>query len=174
MEVLPAVIPKKGAAELSKATEALVRYLRSMTIGQFVSYADLSAVAHVDVRSHAKGNHHLYQARVILRRDYQMEFDTIKKVGIKRLNDSGCVAKAKTAIPRTHNAAKRGIQTLQCIRDFEGMTPEERVSHNTAMTLMGAMLEVTRAKGVQRLEKAVADFGLVLPLADTLQIFQKP
>jgi hypothetical protein len=72
--------------ELSKQTDAIVRYLKELTKGTSVTYTDIGKALGFKITS---SFHPLLYARKILERDHNAVWTCVKpKIGIKRLNDA--------------------------------------------------------------------------------------
>lgn len=156
--------------EFSVDGRRLAERLNAVPIDTIISYAELSGVILRNVQK--EGRSALDSARRQLQRESKMVFAPVKNVGLKRLTDSAVVLTSQSTMRHINRSAKRGVQRLSCVQNFDGLTKEEMVRHNTSMSLLGVFYEITKAKSIRQIEAVVAVTQRVLPLADTLKAFR--
>jgi hypothetical protein len=164
-------MPNASLVQLHDRTQALIRLLSDMGIGEVISYSRLSETIHCNVQ--AEGKHHLYSARAILRREERKVYDIVPKVGVVRLDDVGKVQMGARYLPRIKGAIRRGADTVACVEDFEALPASEKVRHNTLLTIYTFMERTTRPACVKHIEQAVSQRQSHLALEETLQLFQR-
>ena len=146
---------KRAIAELSIDTQVLERKLLTMAVGEMVSYTDLSALIGRDVRNGAR--HLLQTARKRVQRDNQMVFTPIWGQGLKRLDDTAIAHSGEAARVKMHNISRRTRQKLACVSDFEALPNDAKIAHNVAMSVFGAIEQVTQPKALQKLAAHVTN-----------------
>lgn len=146
--------------------QILVDYLRDQS-GE-VTYAALSDVLGRDVRNGAWTV--LASARRALQRE-GIVYGTIRKVGIKRLDDEEIVGTGRDALKKTRRASRRALNRLACA-DYDKLTNEGRIKHNTYVSMLGALNAITKEPQIRKIEAGVEDAQAKLPLAKTLEAFK--
>jgi hypothetical protein len=127
--------------EVSIDTQTLERMLTATAVGDVVPYTLLSGAIGRNVQTDAR--HHLTSARERVRRLYEMVFEPVVNVGMKRLDDVGIVGLGRVYRNRARRLAKRGRKKLVCVQDFAALPNELRIEHNTAMAQLGAVAHFT-------------------------------
>jgi hypothetical protein len=158
---------KKAISELSVDAQTLERVLRKANVGEVVSYDALSGSIGRDVR---KGGRHLL--RTARHRAFTQDgvvFDTVTDVGLKRLDDHGIVGTQTKRLTHIHRVAARSKRELAAVRDFAAMSNEDKIKHNTGMSLFGVLQHVTKEKTVLKLEATFEHASGVMPLAKMLE-----
>ena len=160
---------KLTIAELSIETTLLVERLQRVEVGELVLYKELGEICGRDVQ--LRGRCSLTSARRICQRDRRMVFEAVVNEGVRRLDDGGIVATGAVNLKRIGRKARRGVTTLACIADFDALPDAAKVDHNTSMSLMGALGQMTKKRNVERLREGVANAQARLPLSKTLEMF---
>lgn len=155
--------------QTSVDTLQLTERLRAVPIGETIPYSDLTKVIGRDVTGPARGN--LMSARRACQRDYSIVFGAVFRVGLKRLDNVGCLSVGEGTVRRIHKQAKRGADVLGCV-DYGALDNDGRVKHNTVMAGLGALYAITKTSATKKLEKAVTEAQKALPLAATLEAFK--
>lgn len=154
---------------ISQDSLILADRLRKLATGEKCSYAELTVLIRRNVQTDARGC--LDTARRILQREEQIIFAPIRGEGLKRLSDGEITHIGTETLQRINRASKRGVHKLTCVKDFNVLTNEEKVRHNAALSILGVFYEVSKSKGVKRIEAAVSVIQKQLPLKDALQAF---
>lgn len=157
--------------KLSPETNAVVKKLESMSIGDFASYADLSALVGGDIQGRA--NHYLQSARRVLRNEKQYVFGVVTDEGVKRLNDEEIVLEGSRRILHIRRASRTAMKTLVCVSDFEAMTEETKKRHNTTLSVLGAINLFSKPTSIKKIDNAVAGSGNRLQIGETIAMFGK-
>lgn len=158
--------------EIGIDTRTIYDRLIAAEIGETIPYADLTKLIGRSVQSHARGP--LGSARRMAMRDEHIVFGTVIGVGLKRLADPEIVQTADAFNTKIRRTARRGIKTITSIADFDALTSEMKVKHNTFASMFGAIAAMSKPASVKRLEQAVntAQTG-VLPIGRVLETFTK-
>lgn len=146
---------KRGISELSIDTQTLERLLLTIGVGETVSYKALSDSIGRNIQNGA--SHLLQSARRRLQRESAMVFEAVHGKGLKRLDDIGIANCGESARVKMHNLARRTRQKLTCVQNFDALPNDAKVKHNVAMSIFGALSEVTKAKAVKKLEGQVSN-----------------
>lgn len=146
---------KRSIPELSIDTQTLERELAAVVVGDTIAYDDLTAVIGRNVQNGAA--HLLQTARRRLQRERQIVFEPVHGEGLKRLDDIGIASSGESARVRMHNLARRTRQKLGCVQDFDALPNDVKIKHNVAMSIFGALSEVTRSASIKKLEGHVAN-----------------
>jgi hypothetical protein len=152
--------------EMGGDAKLLIAFLEKKTVGEEISYADLSKVISADIR---KRRGSLYTAFKVLRRDKRIVFGTVRKEGIKRLNDEGMLKSAYGNVRTIQRATRRGIKTLACL-NYDNLPNNSKVEHNASLSMLGVIQQATTSSSMKRLENAVEKAHAQLPTADTLKL----
>lgn len=161
---------RKGIAELSIDTRLLANHLSKANPGDVLTYDDLSKVIGRDVRG-KQGYQRLQSARRVVRRENDMIFATIAKVGLRCCDDAGKVRIANGYIDRVHSAAKKGINVVSAI-NYDKLENNDRIALNATASHLGVLHQITTAKAQKKLTQAVTEVNDKLPLAKTLEQFK--
>lgn len=116
--------------------DRLCKSLETLSIGQTVTYADLSSACGRNVQTEA--NFSLMAARRRVEERDGVRLETIRSVGIRRLDTEGIVGIGSAVRLRIRRAAKRGYQRLTGIRHND-ITPEIQVRIDAERSLLGAI-----------------------------------
>lgn len=144
----------------SADAKTLADLMRSVAVGDMLSYDSMSDAIGRDVTAERSV---IYTARSIVQREDRIVFDTICKQGLKRLADDEIVSLGDRARSRVRKIAKRTTQSIACV-NYDEMSRESQVKHNTALSMFGVMLELATNKSFVKLEKHVATAGTELPV----------
>lgn len=163
---------KKSIAEISVDARLLHQRLKTVGIGETVSWGDLAKIIGRDVTAGNGGYSALTTARRRALMDDGMVFDAVLKVGLKRLSDQDIVATGQATVDKVRRAARKGNRRLLSIQDFDALPNEMKVKHNAYVSLLGAVVAISTDKKVHQLEQHVENARAALPLAKTLEVFR--
>lgn len=158
----------KTIQQLSIDARLLTERLLKTSIGDTVTYADLSETISRDITS-LSGRSALASARRVAQREKGAVFDCVRKVGLKRLDDVGIVEGSAGVTARIRRTARRGMDRLAAVQSFDQMPHAARVQHNATMSVLGAIRSLAGPMSIKRVEDKVS--AAPLPTADTLKIF---
>ena len=148
--------------ELTASDAATIRsLLQECKPGEIVSYDAMTAAIGRDVHQR---RHAIAKALRALMSEARVVFSAVRGVGYQRLDDAGIVATGADSLQRIRRTSRRGVKKLVCV-DFENLSPEQRLSHNTRMTVLAMVGDATSGASVKRVEAAVKDANAALPAA---------
>lgn len=155
--------------EPASDTRLLYALLSKAQIGEVVTYEQMSK--QLDRRVTGSESY-LQSALRMIERDDDKVFASVRGVGYKRLSDSDIATTIGVAATRKmRRAARRTMRTLAIARD-EHLNNNEIISRNTALSFMGALHHMTKAKTMERLETAVRANAGELAIGSTLEAFK--
>lgn len=160
---------KRPIPTLSIDTKLIYERLASASVGDLIEYSELNDLVQRDIRNGAAGC--FQSARRRVERLDGIVFGTVRGVGVKRLSDDEIVASGQAVIDKSRRAARRGYRRLGCV-EFDGLSAESKVKHNTYQSLFSALVAVTKPSAVKKVETKVSQSQESLPLAATLEAFK--
>jgi|6_EtaG_2_1085325.scaffolds.fasta_scaffold00659_14 hypothetical protein len=175
---------KHSIFEISVEARLLYARLKEVSIGEVILYTELAAIGGRPMKTDEDTGKlidrrfplELYGALSTARRRAQKDdgiiLDAVYGEGLKRLNDHEIVGTSQRYIDGTRRASRRASKRLACVADFDSLPAEDKVHHNTFMSLFGALAVITRAKSVKKLEGHVQQAHEQLPLVKTLEAFK--
>jgi hypothetical protein len=155
---------------LSVDARMVFERLATAPVGETVTYKELNALIGRDTQN--GGRPVIASARRKAMSEHRMVFAVVKNVGLKRLNDVEIVDTAQHDLSKVHRAARRAGRRITMV-EFDKLPNDRKVRHNTFMSMFGALHSMTTQGSVKILEKRVAESQAALPLAKTLEVFQK-
>ena len=162
------VATKQPIFKLSVDTQLVIDRLMKAQVGEVVTYADLSAILGRNIQYASRGC--LTTACKRLQADHAIVFGTVRSVGVKRLNDSEKVAAGLSSIPKIRSQARNGAKRIVCAQ-YDALSKEDKVKHNTGLSFLGVMGEMTKPKIQLALAERVKEAQDKLPLQRTLEFF---
>jgi hypothetical protein len=159
---------KRTIPTLSIEAQELIRRLLRASVGDVISYAELSVVAMGDVQDQKRGV--LTTARKRVLEDHDMVFEAISNVGLKRLNDEEIVITAEAPLVRINRLANRGKRKLACV-DYDNLENELKIKYNARGTLLAFHYHSTKPRQLKSIEQKVEKLGSQLGLQQTLRAF---
>lgn len=162
---MPKVIPA-----LSVDARMVFERLVTVSVGETVTYDELTKLIGRDTQN--GGRPVVASARRKAMNEQRMVFAPIKNVGFKRLNDIEIVDTAEADLSKVRRAARRAGKRIAMV-DFDRLPNDRKIRHNTYMSMFGALHSMTTQASVKALEKKVNESQAALPLAKTLEVFQK-
>lgn len=143
------VNPKPTIGQIGVDALMLARRLAAVSVGEQISYKELSQVIGKDVQA---GNT-LRSARNHVLRD-GIIFDCVRGVGLVRMTND---KKAESWIPDMHKArraCKRGMRKLLTV-NMDELSPEKQRSVSVGMSTLGAIELFTSAKSIRKIEDSI-------------------
>lgn len=136
---------------LGADTRAIISKLRSVNVGETISYDDIESVVGRDIDD-IRGN--LATARRRLQVDFGIVFDPVRGEGLVRLDDRGISKLSSSAMESIRKKASKTVRVLENV-NLSNLSDSERVSHlaNTSILIMTS--EVNRSKSSKRLESSI-------------------
>lgn len=140
---------ERAIPELSVDTQILERRLLDVSVGEIVSYEELSKTIGRDVQRKA---HHLLTTAVRrVLRDKQIVFAAVHGKGLKRLDDAGVLGVGEAAIAAIGRKSRRTVKKMACA-DYKALKPEERTQHNVIVSQLGVLAHITSSSVQKKLE----------------------
>lgn len=162
----------KTFSELSIDTKIIYDKLLTVRENETITYKEISELIYRDITKH-RGL--LYSALNLARRENQMVFDCVPKVGMKRLANNQIVsnvrARTLAKIKRVSSLAYKKVTAT----DYDKLNKEERIQHNATVSFLGAIKQIATEKTVQKLESALTNkpqLGGTLAIGQTLDLFR--
>jgi hypothetical protein len=155
---------KQPLFRASSDTQAIVRLLATASVGQLVTWEQLSTELGQRADPGGPGYPATLSARRVLERDYQIAFEAEPTFGLRRLENVQIVQSGDRFISRARRAVKRGILRLTCV-DFATLPRERQIEHNAKLSAMSAIAELGSQKAIARIEKTIGDSNSALPAA---------
>lgn len=144
--------------EISIDAKKLVEKMATISVNGVITWADISAIIGRDIRKHGSP---LNRARRILERDHRIQFEAVKGVGLRRLDDAGCVAKAHGYTARQAKSAKRIARILACA-NYDSLNEDAKRQHDAIMSLAAVTAHINSAPQLRRISAAVSSGPLAL------------
>jgi len=148
--------------QLSADARTLASVLRDASPGDTVTYERLSASIGRDVQEDARGA--LQTARRLVLNEHRIVFDAVRGEGLMRLKDKQIVGLSDKARDHIRRTSRKTAKALVCV-DYDALSPEDQVKHNTGLSMLGVIAELSTSRSVAKLESKVKEAGKELPLA---------
>lgn len=159
---------KQPMFRASVDTMLIYKKLTSMEIGEFVSYDELSQIIGRSIQKH---NTFLNSARKKALSHDMMVFDVVRGDGIKRVNDSEKIAIGSNSIKRSRRILNKGLRTIASIDNYDALTKEDQVKHNTAASIIGSLLVASNKKNIKAVEETVVKSTKRMLVHDVFKMF---
>jgi len=158
----------KAIPELSIDTKVIFDKLITMEENEIITFTEMSSIVGYNIQ---KKRGCYYSAIRKALNEHRFVFEGVTKVGIKRMSDSA-IACDQTALNKIRRTAWLGRKKVHCIRDFNKLSNDEKIAHNTKAAILGVFEIMTRSTKIKKLETAIAQNNKVLPPAKTLELFK--
>lgn len=135
---------RRGDADVGR----LVDLLRTVAIGQTVSYAALSAAAARDVQK--RGRHLLDRARLVVLREDRMLFQAVMGAGLRRAAAPDHLSEYDSAIGRIRATSHRAAERIAAA-DRAALSPQEQMRADTALTHLALLGRGAQSEAAARL-----------------------
>jgi hypothetical protein len=115
----------------------------------------------------------LQTARRSLFREEQILFSPVSGEGLYRMRDEDIVSNADRDVTHLRRSARRGVQRLAAVQEYEKLPHGKQLAHSTKMSVMAAVAGITTDKAVKSIEVEAAKSPerRQLPIAQTLAAF---
>lgn len=100
--------------------------------------------------------------------DDGMVFETVRRVGLLRIEGARVIDAAQSNIETARRAAGRGLRKLSTV-DRDKLKPAERIGLDTKATVLALMKAAGKDASQRKIEKAVTTTAQQLPLGKTLE-----
>jgi len=161
---------KKSIREASADARLLYKRLSEMNSGDFVSYAELSAIIGRDIQHEGRG--YLNTARLMCEREDSKTFGIITNQGLRCLNNGEVINTAAHAVTRIKRASRKSIRRLQCVNDISALSNDEKIRLNTYASILGVMATMAKGSSIKKIEARVQETQEQLPYIKTLEAFR--
>jgi len=161
---------KHSISEIAINTQLLYERLSKLKVGEIISYDELSAVISQDIRSCW---HNLATARRRVLALEKIATECVRGEGVKRLSDVGIIGTFGADLRGIRRKAKKSRQRIVAIQDYDGLSEELKVQHNTSVSMLGAIEMFAKESSLKKLKGVVDYKAEKLSLADTLAAFSK-
>ena len=152
---------KQPDFQLSADSAAIVKAIEEIPVGGVITYSQLSTVIGRDIRMF-RGS--LESARKAVQRDKGMVFDVLRGEGIKRLADGEIIDLSDKAREHSRRHARRIAKKLICV-NYATLTKDKQVKHNAALSMFGALSDLSSSASMKRLEAQIEATGTQLTSA---------
>lgn len=154
--------PKKPMFAVSADAKTIAHVLRGAAVGQVVSYVELSRTIARNVCK--EGRPAMDSARALVQREDRMIFDPVRGEGLKRLADNDIIDLGDKAREHVRRSSRRIVKKLVCV-NYDTLSKEKQVQHNTALSMFGVFCELTTDQSAKRLTSSVEAAQAELPIA---------
>ncbi len=151
-------------------TQKLVAILSEMSIGEVLSFADLTKRAGFAVSS---GMPSYQSARRILVRDYRIITEGVRGVGVQRLDGSGMVQRGGRLMRGIRRRAKRGAQEMD-VALMQNLNRNDQLVAANQLTRFRLMTDVARHQNIVSNKEIVEEPQLVSSYRDRPKSTKKP
>lgn len=160
---------KKSIGHISVDAQLLYDKLATLNIGDRLGYAELSKLIGSDVQEDARGR--LQTAIRKLRNDDRIVIGTVRGEGVERLDDSGIIGEGDRVIKHIGKAARRGAKIILCVKDFDGLPNDMKIKHNSRLSALGALAQMSKGSSIKSIEGKVAEKQGKIGMEETLRLF---
>lgn len=143
--------------------------LKNSAPGQVIEYKELSSLIGRNVQAEAR--YIMETARRHAKKE-RIYFGVVTNVGLQRLDDSGKVKVGSGMLSKIRRTSRRASQTLAAVENFNTLSNELKVAHNTALSVFGIIQQVT-SSGMQKKIAAKVEGveGGMLAMKKSLELF---
>ncbi len=153
--------------ELNPDTRLLTDAFLKMEQGETMTYEQVSKLLS---RKTSGSDGTLQSARRRAEKEDGFVFGTIRKVGLKRLDDAEIVSLGETGAKSLRRGARRSFKRVSNVHDFDSLPSAEQAKHNGALALFGGIMAASKGSTLRRLEGAAETSG-TLSLGRTFELF---
>lgn len=157
----------RGIQKKSADTSVIENRLRKTSVGDLVSYDELSKLLGRDVREFCIGS--LRTARHTLIAE-SIFFDVVSKEGYLRISQEDATHAAKSYVSRARKAASRGIRHLSNVQ-FNELSDEAKRENLATAAQLGAVKLFSSSVSAKKLEEKIDGQTSPLPIGETLKLF---
>jgi len=161
---------KSTIGQINVETQDVIDYLSKCKVGDIITYQELNRIALGDTQ--AEKRHVIQTARKRLLADYEMVFDVIMKVGLKRLSDQEIVETSASGFSRIRRIAKKRSCQLTVV-NYDELSTEKQIEHNTNLAAYGAVSFMTQSKQIKKIKGKIENHNEKLQIGETLRLFQE-
>lgn len=162
---------KKTINEKSIETQTLIKRLSEMRRGDTISYKELSNLIGQDVQT--KAYCYCKTARERCLKDFGLVFEPITNEGLKCMTEEEVALSGQFGIQKIRRLSKREKSKLHHgIDNFEGLTNEAKIAHNTAASILGIFDLISKPKEILKIEAQITNKIDMIPAKKALELFK--
>lgn len=152
---------------LSLETKIVFDRIVKLETNELVTYEELERITGKEIRQ-LRGA--LGTARRRARREHRMVFGTVRKEGLRRLDDDGIVDRSLSTLSRLGKVVREGAKDMRCV-EYGSLTDAGKAGYNARMSVLGAVGMMTSAPSLKRVEAGSVKAQRALDLSETLRLF---
>lgn len=157
--------------ERSPETQSIVNALVALEAGEIIAYEALAAAAHTVDSGHFRGR--VRTARAIALREHGVLCESVRKIGIRRMQEAEVGTSVRGDMNRMRRAAQRGREKIsKGISDFEALPRDVQQQLMAQNASLGAIVLVTDQKSQRRLREYVEVSNQELNFGRTLELLK--
>jgi len=148
----------------------LIKNLSILKQGESIKYSTLTEIIMGDCSPGGVKYPYLLSARRILTNENKMLFRAVPNEGLERLDDPGIVNRSDKKLAAATRAAEKEMRILTFV-DFEKLSPEHQLTHNTNMSVFNVLKTVGATDKVKKIRNEIGNLGNRLEIAETIKAF---
>jgi hypothetical protein len=164
------LLQRRPIGQLSIDTQTLAQRLELASIGDTITYAELSGLIGRNVQGAARGCLLTARRRVLKR--HSIVFGVLLNEGLKRLDNAEIVNTGKPALEHAGRHSRRSQRVLLAA-DYEKLPRESQTQRNAYLTSLKVQELLSTEKAVKRLSQAATIEKKPLSLKGTLEMFSR-
>ena len=161
----------KAIKQISIEAQSLAKKLSESNHGDFIPYSDLSVIIARNVQD--EGYSALTTARRVVLRENGLIFSPVIDKGLHCMTEEEVAMSGEYGILKIKRIAHREKKKLHLgVKDFDKLSNEAKIKHNTAASVFGVFKMVASGKSTKRIEDAVSAANGALPSIKLLDVFK--
>jgi hypothetical protein len=155
---------------VSSDTKFIAAALAKVRPGETITYEELDKAIGRSVRSYARGS-----LSTALRQQVSdgRVFEVEKNVGYRLVTDSEIIRTQYVKnSAHVRRAARKTVKRIQAA-NFDALTKDEKTAHNTQISMLGALHQMTTPKAELAVQKEVQRRSAELPVGEVLALMTK-
>ena len=148
----------------------LIKTLSSLKQGERIKYSDLTEIIIGECSPGGLKYPYLLSARRILTNEYKMLFRAVPNEGLERLEDPDIVSRSDKKLAAATRAAEKEMRILTFV-DFEKLSQEQQLTHNTNMSVFNVLKTVGATDKVKKIRSQIGNMGGRLEIGETIKAF---
>lgn len=141
-------------------TSRLISFLEPQSISTIVSYPEISEI----IRRNAQGDGRGIVGSAIkwLQNNKSQIWGTVRRVGLKRLDDGEIVDKGRSNLRKVNRTANRAAKVVRCVR-YENLSRDQKQEHDALLVGLRTIQLFSRKDGFEKVKAAIPENGAILP-----------
>lgn len=160
---------KRPMFVMSVDTRVVYDRLKKAALGETVTYIELGSMLGREI----DGGDPIMQSALRSVENDGFVFGNVRSVGYQRLNDTEIVKSTEQDRLALRRKARRVVEKLSHVTDFDALPNDLKVKHNAAMSGFGAIAAILAPAKMKALETKIEQAAMKLPLAKTLAAFSE-